>query len=415
MAAFGPPPARFLKHVQLNNIRAFQELTLEIETASGAPRFRTLLIGRNGTCKSTLLRAIALGLADHADAQAMLASPIGRLIGREGPHGQITLSLGDRRDELPPQDNLRIISSYGDKEILDGALEPELGETPFVVAYGAGRFFSGGEPSSFRDYRMLDAVAGLFNHPRPLTDPELILRRLHDFFGTGLYEQTLAGIKRVLGLEEEHAITFRRGGGIEITGPGLAGPVSLDAWADGYRVTFAWLLDFYGWALRAGAIDDKGVVSGILLVDEVDQHLHPSMQAQILPRLSELLPRVQIIASTHSPLVALGAEPDELVALRREPTGEVVAVPPPDFRLYSVEDMLTDDRLFATPPYSEEVNEKTERYRELLEIPVTEREPPQERELQTLARQLTPAPDPSAPAVAALEEMKGILARHGIE
>lgn len=411
-----PHPAstrRYLTSILLRNVRAFREISFEVEGVDGAPRMRTLLIGRNGTCKSTLLRAIALGVADVADAQALLASPIGRLIGCRESHGEIQVTLEDPAKRLPPQTNVRTFRSHGDKDVLEGRLMPEE-PPPFVVAYGAGRFFSGGEASTFRDYRTVDAVAGLFNHPRPLTDPELILRRLHDFFGTRRYEQTLSGIKKVLGLSEEHTIAFRRGGGIEITGPSLAGPVSLDGWADGYRVTLTWLLDFYGWALRAGAIDEDGVVRGILLIDEIDQHLHPSMQAQVLPRLSELFPRVQIIASTHSPLVALGAEPDELVALRMT-SGEVVVEPPPDFRLFSVEDMLTDDRLFATPPYREEVNEKTERYRELLEIPVTERKPRQEQEIQTLARQLTPAPDPSAPAVAALEEMKSILARHGIE
>jgi hypothetical protein len=287
---------------------------------------------------------------------------------------------------------------------------------PFMVGYGAGRSFSGnGHYSSFRDYRGIDAVASLFNYPRPLTEPELILRRLHDFFGTGLYERTLNGIRRVLGFEDEHKIVFRRGGGIEIAGPGLAGTISFDAWADSYRMTFTWLLDFYGWALRAGAIDEEGIVHGILLIDEIDQHLHPSVQARVLPRLSELLPRVQIIATTHSPLVALGADPDELVALHRTPSGEVAVAPAPDFRLFSVEDMLTDERLFATSPFSEEVNARTERYRELLAKPVVKRKAGEKRELQTLARELAPPPDPSAPAVAALEEMKVILARHGIE
>lgn len=406
---------RYLKSIQLNNIRAFCELVLEVETADGAPRMRTLLIGRNGTCKSTLLRAVALGLADVADAQAMLVSPIGTLVGPAGNQGQITLGLEGSAEMLPPRFNLRLLVSRGDKEILEDHNEPELAAPLFVVAYGAGRFFSGGESSSFREYRAVDAVAGLFNHPRPLTDPELILRRLQDFYGTDGYEKTLSGIKAVLGLDEEHTIEIRRGGGVEIAGPSLARPVSLDSWADGYRVTFTWLLDFYGWALRAAAIDADGMVNGILLIDEIDQHLHPSMQAQVLPRLSELLPRVQIIASTHSPLVALGAQPDELVALHRCPSGEVVVAPTPDFRLYSVEDMLTDDRLFDTEPFSEEVNEKTERYRELMAIPVTERGPRQERELRALAHELAPPPDPSKSTVSALEEMKSILARHGIE
>lgn len=59
-------PARYLNCVQLNNLRAFRELVLLVEAEDGAPRKRTLLIGKNGRCKSTLLRAIAIGLADPA-------------------------------------------------------------------------------------------------------------------------------------------------------------------------------------------------------------------------------------------------------------------------------------------------------------------------------------------------------------
>jgi hypothetical protein len=408
---------RYLTHVRLTNVRAFEELTLYPMTRDGAPRMRTLLIGKNGTCKSTLLRAIAIGLADRSDAQAMLASPIGRLIGRVQAHGEILLMLDGCSGDVAPQEILRVIASHDDKEFLE-ITETDVDETPFsrpfIVAYGAGRFYSGSETPGARGYRAIDAVAGLFNHPRPLADPELTLRRLNDFFGSTFYERTLLGIKQVLGLEAEDAIEFRRGGGIEVSGPSVGRPVSLDAWADGYRVTLTWLLDFYGWAMRANAIDNEGVIRGILLVDEVDQHLHPSMQGQVLPRLAELLPEVQIIATTHSPLVALGAAPDELIALHRAPSGAVEVVPAPDFRLYSAEDMLTDDRLFATPPFSEEVNEKTARYRELLVIPSTRRGPRQQEELRHLAKELSRPADPADADVAAFEEVKSILAKHGI-
>lgn len=401
------PPSRYLSEVQLTNIRGFAHLELHLGDESGGPRRRTLVIGKNGTCKSTLLRSLAIGLADRSDAEAMLASPIGKLIGAADTHGQIQLGL-EGGSLL-----LSLIASSGDKEYLESHGESGF-SPPFLVGYGAGRFSSGSESASFRGYRAIDAVAGLFNHPRPLADPELTLRRLQDFFGTARYDGTLLGLKRVLGLAPEDSITIRQGGGIELSGPTVGPPIGLEAWADGYRVTFTWLLDFYSWAMRAGAIDEDGVVRGILLIDEVDQHLHPSMQAQVLPRLAELLPEVQIIASTHSPLVALGAAPEELVALHRTPEGTVEVAAAPDFRLYSAEDMLTDDRLFATPPYSPEVNRKTEEYQELLEVPARRRGPGQEARLRRLARELTPALEPSESGAAAFEEVKGILAKHGI-
>ncbi len=404
--------ARYLTRVQLTNIRAFRELAFHPDDEHGAPRMRTLLIGRNGTCKSTLLRAITIGIADLPEAQALLASPIGGLIGASKPHGEIQLTHADLSGEWGRANPIRQILSDGRKEYLEA--HDDWTGTPFLAAYGAGRYYTGGSEKSFRGYRTADAAAGLFNQARPLADPELTLRRLMDFQGSRFYEQTLLGIKRVLGLEPDDSIKLSLGGGIEVSGAAIGKNVSLDAWADGYRVTFSWLLDFYGWAMRAGAIDDDGVVRGILLIDEVDQHLHPSMQAQVMPRLAELLPEVQIIATTHSPLVALGAQPEELIALHRMPTGEVQIVSAPDFRLYSAEDMLTDDRLFATPPYSPEVNRKTERYHDLVELPAEARGPRETAELSYLARDLTRPNLPEEAGSAAFEEVQNILAKHGI-
>ena len=47
-------------------------------------------------------------------------------------------------------------------------------------------------------------------------------------------------------------------------------------------------------------------ISGIAVIDEVDLHLHPKMQKEVLPRLMHMLPKVQFIITTHSPLLLLG-------------------------------------------------------------------------------------------------------------
>jgi predicted ATP-binding protein involved in virulence len=111
------------------------------------------------------------------------------------------------------------------------------------------------------------------------------------------------------------------------------------------------------------------------------------MQAEILPRLSELFPNMQIFATTHSPLVALDAAPEELIVLRRE-GDQVVMAPTPDYLGYSVEDMLSDPHLFDSEVYGTETREKLARYRELAAIPKEERDADQRREIRTLAREM---------------------------
>ena len=73
---------------------------------------------------------------------------------------------------------------------------------------------------------------------------------------------------------------------------------------DGARNTIGWLADFMmrqelnRWSPKLG-----GKKPGILLIDEIDAHLHPRWQRQILPALREALPDVQIIVASHSPFV----------------------------------------------------------------------------------------------------------------
>src|SRR5262249_55933403 len=146
-------------------------------------------------------------------------------------------------------------------------------ETPpvFVCGYGAGRGTVGFD--SGREYRVDDACGSLYDYGRELIHPELTLRRLRDYLRTNRYGAPRAGIKRVLDLGPEDEIELPVGGGVQLVGPELGHGVPLDGWADGYRLTFLWLLDFYGRAMRADRIDSGGLVRGILLIDEVDQHL----------------------------------------------------------------------------------------------------------------------------------------------
>ncbi len=55
--------------------------------------------------------------------------------------------------------------------------------------------------------------------------------------------------------------------------------------------------------------------NGIILIDEIDVHLHPEWQARLVNALKELLPNAQIIATTHSPSIIQTAETNQIIAL----------------------------------------------------------------------------------------------------
>jgi uncharacterized small protein (DUF1192 family) len=60
-------------------------------------------------------------------------------------------------------------------------------------------------------------------------------------------------------------------------------------------------------------------VPAIVMIDEIDAHLHPSWQQKIMPILTKRFPNVQFIVSAHSPLLVAGCDRNEVAVLRRNP------------------------------------------------------------------------------------------------
>ena len=102
---------------------------------------------------------------------------------------------------------------------------------------------------------------------------------------------------------------------------------SLNELSGGYRAVLALAGDL-AWRMAQGnphlqnPLDSEAVV----LIDEVDLHLHPSWQQRILADLTRTFPNTQFIVSTHSPQVLTTVKPEQIVELHRE-GGAIVASP----------------------------------------------------------------------------------------
>lgn len=87
----------------------------------------------------------------------------------------------------------------------------------------------------------------------------------------------------------------------------------IDRMSDGYRISIAMVADIAARMAEANPTAEySGLINpldayGIVLIDEVDLHLHPKLQREVLRRLTEIFPHVQFVVSTHSPNVLLGA------------------------------------------------------------------------------------------------------------
>lgn len=99
-----------------------------------------------------------------------------------------------------------------------------------------------------------------------------------------------------------------------------------DNLGEGIRSTFAWLSDLlirlYHWdsKMMGGPPTDRPFM---LLLDEVDESLHPQLQAKLYPALLTLFPNVRIIASTHSPFVVASLSEGVVIPLRPDADGRV--------------------------------------------------------------------------------------------
>ena len=94
--------------------------------------------------------------------------------------------------------------------------------------------------------------------------------------------------------------------------------IPLSQMSDGYKSTISLVADIaYRMAilnpqLEANVLKDT---DGVVLIDEVDLHLHPAWQHRILSDLMCIFPKIQFIVTTHAPAVISSAKSENLVIL----------------------------------------------------------------------------------------------------
>jgi hypothetical protein len=98
------------------------------------------------------------------------------------------------------------------------------------------------------------------------------------------------------------------------------------ALSHGYQSTFAWIADLIGHVLLESREKLRTQdMQGLVLLDEIDLYLHPSWQATFISALRRVFPKIQFIATTHSPVILAGLAPHEVVRLSIDSeSGDVV-------------------------------------------------------------------------------------------
>ncbi len=294
----------YLSKVYIKNIRCFKEITVSFDR-NPLPCTWNVILGDNSSGKTCFLRCLAIGLCDEVSGAALMKELYGSFI-RDGENEakiRLTLIEPRSRQELVIETLLERNKGYEriSQRVLRGR---RLRDKVFVCGYGIQRSILG--DTSFNEYSILEAVYTLFNYDSPLQNPEIILnrqkkpmqRRLLRMIGDVLMFDSSRDSKKQI----NKLVTTDKG--IVIKTP--AGDIFLEDFGDGYRTSFTWLLDFIGWQIYGGRLSEVEKlknITGIILLDELELHLHPRLQRNIVNKLKSVLPNVQFILTTHSPLI----------------------------------------------------------------------------------------------------------------
>lgn len=322
----------FLKNIELINFKCHTHLKLDFTTDDIKTPIRktTFLLGENGTGKSAVLKAIALITAGSNALADIIGNPDSwiqnkksfcsikaDLVTADGEvrHIELKIKRGSHIGEVLNQNYKTLIQ-------LDNAIG-RADRNYFILAYGASRRLNYGDTKSISKelYNIRSprsrGIISLFNPDSTLISIANWAMDI-DYTSRG---KNLSIIKTALNQFLVDNVKFktidRKKGQLLFTTPD--GEVPLSQLSDGYQNVTAWVGDLmYNVTDRFPDYKTPLKARGVLLIDEVDLHLHPKWQRKLHAFLTTKLPNFQIIITTHSPLTAQQAKESELYALCRK-------------------------------------------------------------------------------------------------
>jgi hypothetical protein len=310
-----------LKELKLQNFRRVDELELyrppaEVGTIPQTGQW-TMLLGDNGAGKSSILWALGLGLLDRDLVHGILANISAPLI-REGQHGcQVLVS------ESSATYHVSFADHQGRESILESSGSPDF----LIFGYGSARGSAFGGPRRAVDLdRPLDAVSTLYGIRTNLIHAETWLQGLeHSALKAGkengagfLFQNVCSVLTNVLPGIDSVKVDAEQ---VRFIGPAV-GNCTTDSLSDGYATTLGWIVDMMArWIheqLRLGRSipqDFNREMTGLVLIDELDLHLHPRWQMRIIDDVRNAFPKMSFVATTHNPLTLLGAKAGEIFVI----------------------------------------------------------------------------------------------------
>jgi len=347
-----------VNHLRLTNFKCFRDFEIDLHDEF------TLLVGNNGSGKSTILDGLAIGLGSfflgmeggtaksiHRDDVRFETFEIGSRLDRQiqypsrieckgivaGKHLGWARSLNSEKGNTTYGDAGKLveISKKLANQVRKGDANTLL---PFLSYYGTGRLWA--QKKEKREATQIDLMNRNAGYADCL-DARSNDKLMYKWFEQMTFQELqggeeipeLSAVKKAilqcfngengtdtLGKASQCVFNVKTGE-IEITHfiPGKAPEVhSLREMSDGYRNMLSMVADIaYRMAVLNPQLLDRVTeeTEGVVLIDEIDLHLHPSWQRRIVGDLRRIFPKVQFVATTHAPSVISSVRSESVILL----------------------------------------------------------------------------------------------------
>jgi energy-coupling factor transporter ATP-binding protein EcfA2 len=357
--------------VKLENVGPFKTLSLDLN------QNWNVLLGNNGSGKSTLLRAIALVLCGD-DSRALIEG--GRLLRTGATNGAVELMVGRDiyRTELSRDKSGAVHVNVGNR------VSPLKTGRWVALAFPPLRGISidnpkgptaDGSPSPVVE-DVLPILAGQTDARLSSLKQWLVNLDVRSTSGEGVSAEDAAENRRlrdhffdvfnafVPGANVKFASVDRKSWQVNVTTNGIE--VGIEQVSQGTSSLLGWV----GALLQRmyeihGAEKDIKRQAAVVLIDEIDAHLHPEWQQQIVGALKEQFPNVQFIATTHSPLIVGELELAQVYRVRWEGEEVVADHPTQPIKGMGVAGLLTSEMFGLTSTVDKTTQNLLERQRTL--------------------------------------------------
>jgi hypothetical protein len=428
----------WVEELRMENIRCFESESLQFtKDGSNSPHRWVSFLSQNGGGKSTALQALGLLLSGPEGAQKLLPRPLGWLRD-ETRQGKISTRIRQGANDPGKHGVDKVRHAFGYSYSISGSTpltinhklytEPSIvpagqsiltwlrenaftskGTGWFAVGYGAFRRLTRSsqiivpslEPQArFTNFTtQFDEAEPLSVFERWLVYLDYRIAKAKDPVARKQMEQGIAAINRLLpegasfdSVSPEGRILFRIG----------AQCVPTIALSDGYRSILALGGDLV-WRMFLAFPDSEEPLKeeGVVLIDELDIHLHPAWQRTIAGLLREQFPEIQFFVATHSPFIAAGAGEDALTLRFDFEDGRACVKRVESISAKNVDRILTSDAFNLDSAYSPATQVKIDRY-DTLSRKGSRRSRAEDSEFQGLldfmseARPLGGAPEPDS-------------------